>query len=516
MKVLFVWPNKDAFGFKPIGISLLSGIARREGWETRLFDTTEFDFGFVTGTEVGERANLFKAVDMSIYGHQKTKRDLARSFTNVLEEFNPDCIAISVLSEEYLVADRISRIAKESHPKLPIIWGGKYPTLAPERALMDHSADFVCVAEGLEAFRDFLEAIAGKRDVYNIRNIWGKRNGSIIRNEIRPLKKDLDNLPYLDWEIMDKRQFYRPFDGKAYVSGDHMLNWGCPYRCSYCINDYTHKQYNNKYFVRRYSVKRIIEELKYLTNRYGLNFFRFLDEDFLMRPLDNLRELSNAYRNDVNIPFAMETNPKTVTEEKVILLKEMNCVNASVAIETGDPSLRRSVLNRVDSEADIIRAFSLFNDANIRNSCFIMLGIPFETRDSYRKTVELVRKANAQYLSVGFLYPFEGTKIREISIKEGFFDPEEDEKKVNKYGQPALRFRNLSEGDLIEMHNVFSLYVKLPKVYEPFIRRSEKLDDVGKKLRRKLIYIFNKTVFDNDGGTQEANLVELNGIMKQD
>lgn len=386
---------------------------------------------------------------------------------------------------------------------------------------MEHDVDFVCIAEGIDAFSDFLDAIAGKRNPYNIPNIWAKKTGSIIKNNIRPLNKNLDQLPYFDWEIMDKRQFYRPFNGKAYVSGDHMLNWGCPYHCTYCINDFNHKLYNNRYFMRRYSVKRIIEELKYLKNKYKLNFFRFLDEDFLMRPLDNLKELTEAYRTEVNVPFAMETNPKSVTPEKIKLLKEMNCVNASLAIETGDPFLRKNLLKRVDSEKDIINAFSLFNDANIRTSSFIMLGIPYETRDSYGKTIELVRKANVQYPSPGFFYPFEGTKLREVSIKEGFFDPENDKKNVYKCGEPALRFKSLSEKELIEMYNVFTLYVKLPNVYKPFIRRSEKLDAVGKKLRKKLIYIFNKTVFNNDGwykddGMQPINLVELNKTMTQD
>lgn len=42
MKVLFVWPNKDPFGFKIIGLSLLSGIARSLGWKPKLFATENF------------------------------------------------------------------------------------------------------------------------------------------------------------------------------------------------------------------------------------------------------------------------------------------------------------------------------------------------------------------------------------------------------------------------------------------------------------------------------------------
>lgn len=520
MKVLFVWPNKDVFGFKPIGLSLLSGIARNLGWDTKLFDTTEIDFGFVDNTQSGESAKIFKPVDFSAYGLQKKKIDLSSRFLRVLEEFKPDCLALSVLSDEFLIATQISSIAKKAYPELPIIWGGKYATLNPAKTLKMCYADFVCVGEGLDAFSDFLKAFSENRDLYRIQNIWAKKSGRIIQNNVRPLRKNLDELPYVDWEIFDKRQFYKPFDGKIYFSGDHMLNWGCPYHCTYCINHCYHELYNNRYFMRRYSIKRIIEELKYLKEKYSLEFIKFHDEDFLMRPLENLRELSDAYRQEVAIPFVIETNSKSVTEDKVRLLKNMNCVSASLAIETGDPNLRKDLLKRVDSEEDIVRAFSLLKEAGIRTSSFNMLGIPFESRETYRRTVELNRKADVQYPNANFFYPFEDTELREVSIKEGFFDPEDQERIVYTRDKPALHFKNLSEKELIEMRNVFVLYIKLPKDYEPFIRRSETTDTLGSELRKKLLEIYDKTVWNNDGwyiddGLMDSHLKELNEILQK-
>lgn len=296
-----------------------------------------------------------------------------------------------------------------------------------------------------------------------------------------------------------------------------MLNWGCPYHCTYCINHFYHELYDNKYIMRRYGIRRIIEELKYLKKKYSLEFIKFHDEDFLMRPLGNLQELSDAYREEIGIPFVIETNPKSVTEDKVRLLKNMNCVSASLAIETGDLHLRKDLLKRVDSEEDIVRAFSLFREAGIRTSSFNMLGIPFESRETYRRTVEINRKANVQYPNANFFYPFEGTELRDISIKEGFFDPEDQERIVYERNKPALRFANLSERELIEMQRAFVLYIKLPECYEPFIRRSETPDSLGNRLRKKLLEIYDKTVWNNDGwyiddGLRDNYLKELNEI----
>ena len=517
MKVLFVWPHKDSFGFKSIGISLLSAIAKRRGWETKLFDTTLFDLGYVDAKNFGESVKLFKPVDLSSYDMSKKKIDLDYEFKSVLTIFKPDCVAMSVLSEEISIAEQLSNTAKEMYCDIPIIWGGKYATLMPEKLLAFNSIDFVCISEGLESFSEFLDAMENKKDLYNIDNIWGKKNGRFIRNSVRQLKDNLDDLPYVDWSIFDRRQFYKVFDGKVYRSGDHMLNWGCPYHCTYCINDFYHRLYDNKYNMRRFSVNRIIKELKFLKKTYSLEFFKFHDEDFLMRPLENLRKLSKAYKEEVGLPFVIETNPKSVVEEKVRILKDMNCVSASIAIESGNPKVRKELLGRVDNEEDICRAFELMKRYGIRSSSFILFAIPRETRQTYEDTIALCRKANVHYVDIGFFFPFEGTKLRNIAIEEGFYDLNDKKRQVFRWDLPALKFKNLSDDDLIAMREVFVLYVKLPVCYELYIRRSETQDQLGTLLRKKIISIYDKTVYENDcwfvdDGNEQRYLEELAAI----
>lgn len=519
MKILFVMPNKDAFGYKPIGLSLLSAIAKRLGWQTALFDTTEIDFGFYESKSFFKAAKMFKPVNYEKYGMIKKKIGLRESFEKVFKEYQPDLLAFSVLSDQFVIAKNISEIAKELNPKIPIIWGGTHATLVPEKILSNYSVDFVFVGEGFDAFEEFLTNFEKGKDICHIQNIWVKDKGEIIKNEIRPLKQNLDDLPFVDWDIFDKRHFYKPFSGEIYIGGDHMTNWGCVNNCTYCINDFMHNLYKGKSCgpVRRYSNKRIIAELKYLKEKYNLEFFKFFDEDFLLRPLDSLEELSELYRKEVNVPFAIETNPKFVTPKTVELLKNMNCVNASLGLETGNMIARKEVLKRIDSKEDIIRAFNLLKSAGIKTSSFNMLGLPFESRETYQQTIDINREANPQYPQCCFFYPFLGTKLREISINSGQFDPKEEETMVFRHDKPALHFKDLTDEELVEMRNVFVLYVKLPKEYEPFIKRSETNDKIGQKLREKLLGIYDKTVWANDGwykddGFKETYIKELNEI----
>ncbi len=521
MKILFVWPNLDQFGFKPIGISILSALAKKQGVKCDLFTTSEIDFGLVDNTQIGEKIKMFKSVDFNSYDINRKKIDLENYFTEKIQKFNPDCLAFSALSYERYTAKKLASIAKKLCPDIPLIWGGVFATLNPELVLNEYMADYVCVGEGLEAFTDFLTALKENIEIKKIKNIWTKKNNKIIKTDLRPLYKHLDDLPYLDWEIFDKRHFLKPFDGKLYIGGDHMLNWGCMNQCSYCINQFYHGLYKEHgYKMRRYSTKRIVNELEHLKNKFNIGFFKFHDEDFLARPLKNLREFADEYKSKLNIPFVIMTNPKSVTKEKARILKDMNCVSVSMGIETGDPYLRKEILNRSDSMNHIVNAFKLFRNSGIRTSSFNMLAIPFETRETYQKTIDINRTADVQYPNTNFFYPFEGTKLRDIAIKEGNFNAEGiDKDSIYLQNKPALHFNNLKEREIIEMRNVFILYVKLPKEYEKFIRRSEIQDSIGENLRRELIKIYEKVVWENnawylDDGNKELYLNRLNIIMK--
>lgn len=67
------------------------------------------------------------------------------------------------------------------------------------------------------------------------------------------------------------------------------------------------------------------------------------------------------------------------------------------------------------------------------------------------------------------------------------------------------------------MRDVFILYVKLPKAYSPFIRRSETPDQIGQKLRTKILEIYDKTIFAHNGwyvnnGSESIYLQQLQEI----
>jgi radical SAM superfamily enzyme YgiQ (UPF0313 family) len=251
----------------------------------------------------------------------------------------------------------------------------------------------------------------------------------------------------------------KQYDGKVLRGGDYMITWGCPNSCAYCINEGYRKLHgpNAGKYIRQYSAKRAVEELQYLKEKWDLQFFKFHDEDFLLKDMDYLARFAFQYRDGVGLPFTIMANARNVTVDKVQLLKKIGCVSVSMGFEAGNPVIRQ-LLKRRETKEEIIAATKLLNDYGIRTSSFNIIGLPFDTEETIQETIRLNADSGVQYPNVSFFFPLEGTKLRDISIEYGFFKP--DDNVEFRTNLPVLKLPLVSEEKLMYYFKNFARLVK--------------------------------------------------------
>lgn len=495
MRVLLVWPNKEQSGSKPNSLSLLAAILRREGHEVRLLDTTFVELGQgADNTAVGTRARIFKPVDTGSFDLRKRPAHLSDLVADALADFRPELLAISALSDELPLALAIAELAKRRNPALPVVVGNKAATLTPERVLASPHVDLVGRGEGIELLPELLRCLESGGSLAALPNLGWRDDGRVRLNPLRPYFQELDALPAFDYSIYDPRQLLKPFDGRLYRGGDHMIAWGCPNHCSYCINDSLRALHGEGAgpFLRRYTPARIVAELAALAARHDLELFKFHDEDFCLKPLPYLRELARGYRASVGLPFTAMANAHTVSDEKADLLAEMGCRSISLGFETGNEPLRRDLLRRRESTTELILATERLRRRGIRTSAFNMLGLPFETRGTVFETIELNRAAGVDSPNANFFFPFPGTELHRVSVENGFFAADADA--VYRSDRPALTLPAISAQELIALRERFVLYVKLPRELWPSLERSERPDAIGRTLTAALYRLYDEAV----------------------
>ncbi|MBL7206065.1 MAG: cobalamin-dependent protein [Candidatus Aenigmarchaeota archaeon] len=392
MKMVFIQSECESFG-----IELLSSILKANGHEVHLiFDPRVFD-----STEI-KSSFLSRAFDIK------------KQLIDKIIEIKPDLVGFSVFTYNYQWALSFSRLVKK-RVDVPIIFGGVHPTLVPEEVIKNDCVDMVCVGEGEHAFLEL--ANSPKRT--DIDNIWFKKKGKVIKNEVRKPLEDLDSLPF-----PDKAPFYKkiPLIKRTYST---VVGRGCPFSCTYCATSALKNTCKKKHkYCRRRSVENVIEELKLAKKQFKPKDIIFMDDVFTS-DINWLREFSKRYRAEINLPFFCYTHPNSMNEEKAVLLKRMGCVIIGMGIQTGSEPLRENVLNRFTSNKQIVSAAKALHKAKLTFSIDHIFNIPFEKEDDYLKSLELYNEIRPSVINTFWLTFFPKTEIIQHAIKAGVLKEED-------------------------------------------------------------------------------------------
>lgn len=451
MRVLFINASTAGSRYFPTGIATLMTILKEKRAEVSLFDT---NFLFVKDRSYNsEYINLSDKIGQTKkvendddYMIPIDFSDLIIDLQKQIDNFEPEVIGISALSPSYpLAVELIKSVRIPETCKVAI--GGTHCKVAGEKVIQEKCFDYVFEFEAEVSIPLLYDYLEGKKQV-SLEVIdgiyWKKEDGTIVHNKLEKLP-DLSNLPIINFDWFDNKYFTRPYDGKLKRIINYESSRGCPYKCTYCINNQIHNEKKIRKYYRRKSVDQIINELTLLIEKYQFEMIVFVDELFLNRPLENLKEFADSYEKHIGLPFTISTRPESINEEKVKLLKKMNCASVSIGVESGSPEIRYNILNRKMTNDNIIKAFDLLNQYKIRNSSLNIIGIPEESEENIWETIKLNKRANPTTISVSILYPYEGSPIREYCLDKGYLDKSQADNLVNPIGTSILNLPKLSE-----------------------------------------------------------------------
>lgn len=386
--------------------------------------------------------------------------------TIVKEISNSDIqiVMFSVHSIVYNQAIGISKKLKQVKPDIKILFGGWHVLIDPENVISNDSVDIICIGEGEYASLD----IANDLNRIDIPNLWFKKNSKIIKNPIRMLE-NIDNLPEPD------RDLFNPSCLSDSSGLFHFLTMrGCPYRCSFCCNYKMidiYKKIGCSY-IRFRSINSCIDEMKIVKKRYHPNEFFFTDEMFLTNH-KRVKEFCKKYvENNINIPFGFMARVEHINNNILKVLKNAGCKRIHFGVESGNELFRKMFLNRYMSNKQIIDAFDLCHKHGIFTASFNMIGIPYETKKTINDTFELNKRIKPAIFQVSILYPFIGTKIRNIYKNNNLLNEyKEKTSDINNYYSNCITYSPFVSFSYIKHMQVFmNLYFNYSKFFAELSR----------------------------------------------
>ncbi len=476
MKVLFFqYADYLEIGI-PGGLSILSALLKEQGHEVKLFDTAFLKPAhYSRSLKAGPAIFKQTAYTLEDLVEDDPIVDLNEEFSTVLREFQPDLLAVSVMTTN---ADETLEMLRRAQPDCVVVMGGVHATLSPEEILREKVVDRVCVGEGEGALVDLCDALDKGNDVTEITNLWSRNNGATIKNPLRPFQ-DLDHLPVPDWSIFDERHLFRPFEGEVYRGSFITTSRGCPGGCTYCVNKALRRICRGcgSYF-RRQSPGKTIHNIRVLKEEHGATWFKFADDTFLLHSVDEMTALRDGLKQ-LSIQFGCSVQPLTITDKKVRLAKEMGCVAMTVGIESGNERIRKEILNRKISNESLKNSIRTIIEAGIRVSTFNMIGLPGETRDNVFETIRFNKDLGIKAANVYIVYPFPGTEISSIH-KTNYRDA--DGKMIPMSEAAGFNLSRMSREELEGLRKTFNLYLVLPETYWDQIGQAEGQDERSQRV----------------------------------
>ena len=135
--------------------------------------------------------------------------------------------------------------------------------------------------------------------------------------------------------------------------------------------------------------------------------------------------IRTAFSLSDDIEFTVEANPKTLTREKLIAYMNEGVNRISLGLQSAN-SNELSALGRIHSYEEFVESYMLVRDVGIDNlNVDLMYGIPEQTADSFKATLEKVCALSPEHISVYGLILEEGTPLYKSVDK--YRMPTEDE-----------------------------------------------------------------------------------------
>jgi anaerobic magnesium-protoporphyrin IX monomethyl ester cyclase len=395
-----------------LGIEIVSALLKQAGHSVELvFEPDLLTAAFVRSLP----GSLKKAVDSA-----------ARAARRVLE-LNPDLVLFPSEINSFEWCARVGAAVHAVRPEVHLLHGGFHTTSTPELCIEQDGVTMLCVGEGDGAVPELVDAIEAGQDYTSIPNIWVKdADGTVHRNDPRPLIRDLDSLPY-----PDKALYYDqlPGLGREYMC---VASRGCHWACSFCFYTTLYDLYQRDGFVRTRSPQHVLGELQHAIKTWDVRYVVFHD-DIFPTSLKWLKEFAPLYKEHIGLPFSCITHPQLVRDETAELLADMGCKYVIMGAQTVNEASRSSdVINRTESSDEIYAAVKRLKSRGVFVLVDHIFGIPGESLQDQEDALAFYAEAGPDVVKPFFMSYFPGTDLTKRA--EGARSVEEQELAKNHEG----------------------------------------------------------------------------------
>jgi len=420
----------------PLGLASLAAVLEKDGYQIEILDANALQLS---------EHDVVKRVDSA------------------------DIIGITAMTPIINSAIQIAKGIKQNNPDSTIILGGPHATILPEEILNDvPEIDIIVKGEGEETIVELYNALKRGESIENVHGIAYRDHDIIKSTPSRPPLMDLDSLPFLAYHLLplDKYKLHPP-RGREYPFMAMLTSRGCPYNCIFC---------SKSVFGRRFrcqSPERIVDEIVYLKERFGIKEIAFYDDVFTLNQKRTMQLAKELKKRNLDISWTCEARVNLVTEELLKEMKKAGCYMVAYGIESGNQTILNNLRKGITIE-QIKSAIKATQKAGIQSVGYFMLGSPGETPETIRQTINFAKNLPLDFAQFSITTPYPGTDLYNIYLNSGNKNIKWDDfiyVSFKSSSAPVFETKLLSKEDLQEWSAKAykEFYLRLSYIWKRFI-----------------------------------------------
>jgi len=370
-----------------------------------------------------EICNSIKIFDFNVpRGSGKTVDNLISNLHEAKDEkpvIGINCLYSAVFPKVREIAQKI----KQEFPLSKIAIGGMHPTLFAEQ-IIKYCPEFdaVIIGEGDDSFIKYLEQCFGG----GVEGVCVRDAGEIVMKDRLSYIENIDNLPRPGYEFFNFDEYLH--DASNWYSPDGFLisdlqmsiltSRSCPNLCNFC----------NMYRVmgRRFrarSAENVFEEIKFLYEEYGVNYFRIMDDNFTFNRDRAAKICQLVIESGMKIYFDTPNgiSAKNLDLELLKLMRRAGFIIVAVAVESGSEYVRNQIMGKRISEEQILNVFKWCREVGIMAKSYFIIGMPEDTEETLKATEELIIKMDTMHVTLSVAMPLPGTRLYEQCERDNLF-----------------------------------------------------------------------------------------------
>lgn len=441
--------NTDPLYYFPMGLLYLASALKKNNIEVKIVDFYNTYYSKLLNGELPKLCTPQEYVE--------------KNFSQCIGDFVPNVIGVGCLfSGAFECGKVIAQKAKTLFPQVPVVMGGLHATLFSVEILRECGyVDYVVLGEGEEVFFKLIRYLnSDGQTIDSIDGIAFKKDGQVIKKDKTTFIGDLDKLPFVDFDILDKKNYefdtsgwYSPKKLKIGTPFPILSSRSCPFKCSFCGMWLVHGP-----TARFRTPHHVVDEMESLYTKHGARYFSFLDDNLT---LDRKRILSicdEIIKRGMDIQFDTPNGAmiNSLDQEVIDAMVKAGLVKINLSPESGSEYIRNEAIGKRLKTEKIYEVFQqCAKHKHLYIGAYFVLGMPQETRETLQETYEMVTKLPVDRVSFSLAAPYPGTRLYEYCVEHGLlkYDHERGYNYKREYLyalRPHFKPHNCTEDDIME------------------------------------------------------------------